>query len=130
MEQKDYKSPVEKYNDAIHAQQQKEPDTKTLFEEARLNQSLARLKAEETKSEIEFQRYKQDCRKRALEQAHYTASGIAKWIEENNLKVINRSGDKKDENEVLIMPSELVKQEIILPIADKYYNWLISIPQG
>lgn len=81
------------------------------------------------KSEIETQRYKQDCRKRALEQAHYTASGIAKWIEENNLKVINRSGDKKDENEVLVIPSELVKQEIILPIADKYYNWLISIPQ-
>lgn len=85
-------------------------------------------KGELAKQKTEFARYKQDCRKRALEQAHYTASGIAKWLEEKDLKVIQMSGDKKNKTEVSVMPSELVKQEIILPIADKYYNWLISIP--
>ena len=77
--------------------------------------------------EIETQRYKQDCRKRALEMAQYTTRDMGQWLEKNELKVFERSTGK-DKTEVIVMPSELVKSELLLPLADKYYNWLISIP--
>lgn len=57
--------------------------------------------AEFTKQVLEFQRYKQDCRKRALEVAERT--------------VTQSSGG---------VISEKITNE-----ADKYYDWLINIPQ-
>lgn len=54
------------------------------------------------KSDIEFERYKQDCRKRALE------AGFE--------EIIKKGG-------------EVFQGKNVLEAADKYYNWLISIPQ-
>jgi len=51
--------------------------------------------------EIEFQRYKQDCRKRALEMAHL------------------------DYQQGKILMDSKVQEA-----ANKYYNWLISIPES
>jgi hypothetical protein len=62
---------------------------------------MNRLRIEEKKNQLntEFQRYKQDCRKRALDLAH--------------TEYPDRKKDKPD----------------ILKNADEYYNWLISIPE-
>lgn len=63
------------------------------------------------KSEIEFQRYKQDCRKRALDLAH---SEYGDWYREANSKsATNNIGEKPD----------------VENLAEKYYQWLITIPQ-
>lgn len=58
---------------------------------------------QDTKQEVEFSRYKQDCRKRALDLAHSECVPNARSL----------SGGEVD----------------VLKTADKYYNWLISIPQ-
>ncbi len=55
---------------------------------------------------VEFNRYKQDCRKKALEMAHDEWSKI----------VFVSNGGKGGEYDVLTE-------------ADKYYKWLISIPE-
>jgi len=70
----------------------------------------------DTKGQLEFSRYKQDCRKRALDCAIdecRRVGGFAPTIKD---------------------PSKLVHQEEAKPFdilaeADKYYNWLITIPQ-
>lgn len=61
---------------------------------------------------IEFSRYKQDCRKRALELAHGELS--------RKLALF----DGKKANELKELPELDVNA-----LADKYYNWLISIPE-
>ena len=65
------------------------------------HQNLGKQNA--SKNDIEFSRYKQDCRKRALDLAHSEMP-------------IARQG-------------EIVPDVDIISLADKYYNWLISIPQ-
>lgn len=65
---------------------------------------LGHLRANKEKYNIEFNRYKQDCRKRALEMAHHECPIIqeeGKWI---------------------------ASTEQVMKKADEYYNWLISIP--
>lgn len=57
------------------------------------------------KNSVEFSRYKQDCRKRALELA------------QSQMPTIYTEGDW--------LPSG----ELIIALADKYYNWLKSIPE-
>ncbi len=61
---------------------------------------------QDPKAVVEFNRYKQDCRKRALEMAHH---------EQINLIAASNAmqGGKID----------------IMELADKYYKWLISIPE-
>lgn len=54
------------------------------------------------KSELEFSRYKQDCRKRALEMAAGECIELVRRGESNTIDIVDT--------------------------ADKYYNWLISIP--
>jgi hypothetical protein len=72
----------------------------TIIKEQRNAQALAENKSENYKKDLELSRYKQDCRKRALEMAHddFHAGKMA-----NGSKV----GD----------------------LAETYYNWLISIPE-
>jgi len=62
------------------------------------------------KNEIELSRYKQDCRKRALEMA---AASLNEGRKANTLAY----NDGKPEDAQLI------------DLADKYYKWLISIPE-
>ena len=63
--------------------------------------------------EIEIQRYKQDCRKRALELAYN------EWDAKLTRQI---RGKEKDSN---VEPEPFNISET----ADKYYNWLINIPQ-
>lgn len=65
------------------------------------NQKYGSYCASNEKSNIEYGRYKQDCRKRALEVAERTVTQ-------------SQGGQISD---------------AITTEADKYYNWLISIPQ-
>lgn len=67
---------------------------------------------ESSKSNIEFSRYKQDCRKRALEMAHNEF--ITGNMQHNKAK--NADASKDCEYDIMAM-------------SDKYYNWLISIPE-
>lgn len=60
----------------------------------------------------EFARYKQDCRKRALDLAH----------SENNSFIARTSGSLNQSNLSNTNRIDIVKT------ADKYYEWLISIP--
>ena len=64
------------------------------------------FKVIKSKYDIEFNRYKQDCRKRALDVAYQL--------------FVSHGGDINEEGE---------KEIDIKTIADKYYNWLISIPE-
>lgn len=64
----------------------------------------------ESKTDIEAQRYKQDCRKRALEMAHME---MLKWV--------STFGDATK------LPAGVSPN--VQELADKYYNWLISIPE-
>jgi hypothetical protein len=69
---------------------------------------------------VEFNRYKQDCRKRALDLAHSQIL-TPKWQETIR------------QEEILIKDLEgenyIVSETILIGLADKYYNWLISIPE-
>jgi len=90
--------------------------TDTLFDKARLAQALARLEAEQSKQSLEFSRYKQDCRKRALECAIDECRRVGGFTP------------------IIKDPSKLVHQEEAKPFdilaeAEKYYQWLITIPQ-
>lgn len=68
---------------------------------------LGYLRASRQKFDIEFSRYKQDCRKRALDLA---ATMIQhEWL----------TWEKKKETD----------QPTIISVADKYYQWLINLPQ-
>lgn len=57
------------------------------------------------KSELEFSRYKQDCRKRALDLA----------ASHQNIDITGRKFE--------------VEKEKVISYADYYYNWLINLPQ-
>lgn len=80
------------------------------LEKRELEQSGRIIYKSEDKTELEFQRYKQDCRKRALDLAHgernyvATANPLERQVPTHN-------------------------PETIIKSADKYYNWLISIPE-
>lgn len=60
---------------------------------------------------IEFERYKQDCRKRALDLAHSEA-------------MRETSSNPLSQRQATIPAAETTTAK-----ADKYYNWLINIPQ-
>lgn len=71
------------------------------------SQLTAQFQAEQLQYNKEFERYKQDCRKRALDSAGlFLEREYAIW-------------EKKKEGD----------RPTIESLADKYYNWLISIPQ-
>ena len=74
---------------------------------------LYNLRAMKNSYEKEFARYKQDCRKRALDLAHSELSRI----------IIERPHPLQPTTNTKPNPEEVVR------VADKYYNWLISIPQ-
>lgn len=69
-------------------------------------QERAAQSAENHKKDLEFSRYKQDCRKRALDLAH------------SEIHSLNKAGIAQPKPE--ITTTEL---------AETYYNWLISIPE-
>ena len=82
---------------------------KTEFDKENLTKSYLkmnelRIKEKEEKTDLEFSRYKQDCRKRALEVAANKPVG--------NGDHVYRTGTA----------------EVIIKEADKYYKWLIEIP--
>jgi tRNA1(Val) A37 N6-methylase TrmN6 len=79
--------------------------TETLFDQARLAQALARLEAEKSKQELEFARYKQDCRKKSLDLA---MSRVPYVKEEKSWSPTN---------------------DQIQKLADELYQWLITIPE-
>lgn len=62
------------------------------------------LKANREKYNIEFNRFKQDCRKRAFEMAHSEMGELLRRDKGGEFSVTDT--------------------------ADKYYNWLISIPES
>lgn len=64
------------------------------------------------KFEIETKRYKQDCRKRALEMASGEYIEWYRSLSNPNLPETNKGNPPN-----------------ITELSDKYYNWLISIPQ-
>lgn len=69
---------------------------------------------------MEFERYKQDCRKRALDLA----------IDEfkSQLLYVNNHGENVGSKFALNFAMDTT-QKAMVPLADKYYNWLISIPE-
>lgn len=77
-------------------------------------------KMDDSKSTLEFNRYKQDCRKRALDLAHSQLTGHnwQQFIEDNDFV----KGGRKEEKVI-------IEDTMLTSLADKYYNWLISIPQ-
>lgn len=93
-------SPKEEWNISA-TQTQSRMDSIIRQEQEQMNKSFN--KVPDSKSELEFQRYKQDCRKRAFDMAH------------NELELLMREGK-----------GDLFKIE---ETADKYYQWLITIPE-
>lgn len=87
------------------------------LEASREKLTALRVKEMEEKSSLELTRFKQDCRKKALELAYQRLSGLT------------RSGvfdqEIKDAEGKVSIP-ELLKEEALIGLADKYYNWLIS----
>lgn len=73
---------------------------------------------DKAQSVIEFSRYKQDCRKRALDLAQSQSIHMGEYFERNKI------GDGEN-----ITLKTIVEQNVLTDLADKYYNWLISIPQ-
>lgn len=78
-----------------------------------LNQELLQLKSFKEKHDLEFSRYKQDCRKRALDLAH-----------------TERDRNYYGGGSTNLIPKQpTVSTEDTLKVADKYYKWLINLPQ-
>lgn len=73
---------------------------------------------------IEFERYKQDCRKRALDLAH---SQIQTMNSRGEISAMYQKNEKG--GEALLTPASVIEDQILIGLADKYYNWLISIPE-
>lgn len=94
------------------------------LERKEFEQSGKILYKSEDKTELEFQRYKQDCRKRALDLAssQLHTPVLQKWLGEN--KYVN-----VDENTVTDK-SPIMSDDLLMALADKYYNWLINIPNN
>lgn len=78
-----------------------------------ISQIVHQSAAEELQSLKEFSRYKQDCRKRALELSHNEAGRPIFQPTDNPLMNTQRVSPRVD----------------IIELADKYYNWLINLPQ-
>ena len=76
------------------------------------SQLTAQFQAEQSILSKEFERYKQDCRKRALDLAH-TELGL--WYTDVR---------KTHPNSVSKAPPKVEE------LAEQYYNWLISIPDS
>lgn len=89
--------------DAINALDIPESDKKSI--RYQLKQQKDKEDADYNK---EFNRYKQDCRKKALE-----------WAEQEKYQWISKDGGKWQH----------FNFEVI-ELADKYYKWLISIPEN
>jgi hypothetical protein len=75
---------------------------------------------EKSKQELEFSRYKQDCRKRALELAEKTVC-------ESRKNGTFSNGMKEETGKII--PKEVAEEMLLIGLADKYYNWLINIPE-
>lgn len=82
-------------------------------------QITAQASAEFKKQETEFSRYKQDCRKRALDLAHSQMLSIKKYV--GDTPVIDKDGKA--------YPFEMMENELLITMADRYYDWLITIPE-
>jgi len=82
-------------------------------------QSVAKT-VEQEKRQTEFARYKQDCRKRALDLAHsqLTSPQWKQFIQDNEFI---KSGVTEEK--------VVIEDMALTTLADKYYNWLISIPE-
>lgn len=74
-------------------------------------ETFNQLVAARSQTGVEFSRYKQDCRKRALEMAHA----------ENSTSTL-RMASQLNQGSLGVSNIDVIK------LADKYYNWLISIP--
>lgn len=101
--------------------------TKESFEDGKKSISVSPISPIKTpynfgtdpKQELEFSRYKQDCRKRALELAE-------KSLGESRKNGTFDAGMKDKEGKTLV--KEVAEDIFLITLADKYYNWLISIP--
>jgi hypothetical protein len=82
-----------------------EENQRLLLNAQRIAVNEVRIAAEKEKISLEFSRYKQDCRKRALEMAHGETINLT-------AATAGALGGQLD----------------VVSLADKYYNWLISIP--
>ena len=84
-------------------------------------QEFIAFKMSDNRSMVEYNRFKQDCRKRALEMAnHELMSDKAMY----NKNATWEEGKRGDENGKGWIPP---KTDVIA-LADKYYKWLIEIP--
>jgi hypothetical protein len=78
-----------------------------------------RNKEMKSKYDIELSRYKQDCRKRALEIANSQILRHGDFFKENDF--VNNSEDKKP------VPPVQAEHDLLIGRADVYYKWLIEI---
>lgn len=76
------------------------------------SQNEAAITAENAKQKTEFERYKQDCRKRAAELAFQQWSIAGEQFKSTT-----------EYSKGTLFDFDILKR------ADEYYNWLISIPQ-
>ena len=84
------------------------------------SQKLAVKESESAKQRTEFSRYKQDCRKRALDLAQ-TQIQSTPFEELFDKESFIKEGK--------IYHQSIAREEVFISLADKYYNWLISIPE-
>lgn len=94
---------------------------KDALKESYLEMNKLRIKEKEEKFSLEFSRYKQDCRKRALDLAHaqVTSPKWQQFIQNEDFAIKNEKEEK----------TVIVQDELLISMADKYYNWLITIPE-
>ena len=85
---------------------------------------MNRLRIDEKKNQLatEFTRYKQDCRKRALDLANQELMSDKAMYNKN---ATWEEGKRGNDNGDGWQPPKTD----VLALADKYYNWLISIPE-
>jgi hypothetical protein len=102
---------IAQINGELHKERNNDDGSKSIF----VNVPKSEL-SKSPKSDIEFNRYKQDCRKKALEiSKELLLSEIVEWerLRQETFQA------KKQFTEL---------KPTITSVADKYYNWLISIP--
>src|SRR5690348_8973038 len=88
---------------------------------ALISQITNQYAAEQIQHLKEFTRYKQDCRKRALDLAadQLRTPAFQAWLENNKMV-------KHDETTVMDK-TPIIAHELLTSIAEKYYEWLILI---
>jgi len=101
-------------------QQTSDGKTYIVVERKHMNNSPSVETSSPSKKNLEFSRYKQDCRKRAMDVAQVRLSEL---IKDGFLKE-----DLKD-NEGKVIAKEIAQENMLLALCDKYYTWLINIPQ-